>query len=358
MHAIPAIERPSIYNSSARRRVISRHISWTDRYLSLLRYWDQTQLDDANHEPYHLLLPFLRLIALKGKRDINAESTGLQGLREKRFRRLEDFDFQTSVYDYALGLHKRAIHATLQSIKYWTKQHYTASSDFFNQLNTTIEDFEHLLAAVDHAREDLDRYKSDYAMIRSLEDSQINTQRSDSAARLTSLGFVFIPLSLVTSIFGMNVQELGSGNVKIWIALTTAIVALIVVFLLWALLGWFWPSISSLNKRLSGFGRFFRHWKRFAAVAPLQGLWLVLFMLTNPPDYYELYIKYLGLDADDAWAVPRFYSEQTVLHERLTSFWLAKGYRVCDITRIQGWDRNTVPSRLWKKIKSSERSET
>lgn len=52
---------------------------------------------------------------------------------------------------------------------------------------------------------------------------------------VTLLAFIFVPLSLSTSIFGMNVQELNSTGQPIWVFLVTATAILMAAFWIWAI---------------------------------------------------------------------------------------------------------------------------
>jgi CorA-like Mg2+ transporter protein len=52
---------------------------------------------------------------------------------------------------------------------------------------------------------------------------------------VTILAFVFIPLSLATSFFGMNIQELNSTGQPIWIFLATSVGILLVALTIWAI---------------------------------------------------------------------------------------------------------------------------
>ena len=57
----------------------------------------------------------------------------------------------------------------------------------------------------------------------SLEESKRSIEQARKVSQLNRLAFVFLPVSLVTSFFGMNVTEL-NGNVRIWVFFVAAIV--------------------------------------------------------------------------------------------------------------------------------------
>lgn len=47
-------------------------------------------------------------------------------------------------------------------------------------------------------------------------------------AAVTILAFVYVPLNMATSIFGMNIQELNQSGHKVWMFVLTAVLALLV----------------------------------------------------------------------------------------------------------------------------------
>ena len=50
------------------------------------------------------------------------------------------------------------------------------------------------------------------------------------------LAFVFIPISLATSVFGMNIQELNATGQPIWVFVVTAAITLGTAFSIWAIM--------------------------------------------------------------------------------------------------------------------------
>ena len=50
---------------------------------------------------------------------------------------------------------------------------------------------------------------------------------------MTLLAFVYVPLNLATSIFGMNLQQLNGNGQSVWVFITTAIAALFLTFFVW-----------------------------------------------------------------------------------------------------------------------------
>lgn len=50
---------------------------------------------------------------------------------------------------------------------------------------------------------------------------------------VTVLAFVYVPLNLATSIFGMNLQQLNNNGQQIWVFIITAVAAILVTAGLW-----------------------------------------------------------------------------------------------------------------------------
>ena len=53
---------------------------------------------------------------------------------------------------------------------------------------------------------------------------------------VTILAFVYVPLNLATSIFGMNLSELNGSGKKLWVFLATAVIAVLIAGISWFLL--------------------------------------------------------------------------------------------------------------------------
>jgi Mg2+ and Co2+ transporter CorA len=71
-----------------------------------------------------------------------------------------------------------------------------------------------------------------------LTDSRDNARQTRQSILLTFLAAVYLPLSLATGIFGMNIYEINDGNPRFWAFLaTTAGLAVITVGAIWGLLG-------------------------------------------------------------------------------------------------------------------------
>ena len=83
-----------------------------------------------------------------------------------------------------------------------------------------------------------------------LRESQKAIQKAYDQRRLTILAYLFLPLSFVSSLFGMNVKELGQGTQGIWLPFVVLVPVGVISWLL------FYPNmiqrILTLSKRLAG----------------------------------------------------------------------------------------------------------
>ena len=61
-----------------------------------------------------------------------------------------------------------------------------------------------------------------------LTESRKATSMTEGVSRLTVLGYIFLPLSLTTSFFGMNCREFGTGQLSIWTAFAVLVPLLII----------------------------------------------------------------------------------------------------------------------------------
>lgn len=68
---------------------------------------------------------------------------------------------------------------------------------------------------------------------RSIEMSRLSIEESKRVKLLTILAFIFVPLSLSTSVFGMNIQQIDQSGPSWWVVIITAAVITAV-----ALIGW------------------------------------------------------------------------------------------------------------------------
>ena len=78
-------------------------------------------------------------------------------------------------------------------------------------------------------------------------ESKEQIKEARSVTNLTRLAFVFIPLSFTASVFGVNVKQLGQGDVSIWVFFVTSLP----VFAISVILLFFHPRLLRLFRNLT-----------------------------------------------------------------------------------------------------------
>lgn len=88
--------------------------------------------------------------------------------------------------------------------------------------------------------------------------SQRSIKEAVSVKRLTLLAFIFIPLSFVTSLYGMNVKEISGDGVRLWVFFVTAICVMFLIPFMWLFarsLELLWKVINQAFQRTRPSGR-------------------------------------------------------------------------------------------------------
>ena len=98
--------------------------------------------------------------------------------------------------------------------------------------NSIYEDCEGLLKSIEDTRSPLREMLDTTVGLASLEQSRKAIEQTESVNQINRMALLFIPFSFMTSVFGMNVIELGTGIVSIWVFFVVAfsIIAIVLVF--------------------------------------------------------------------------------------------------------------------------------
>ena len=106
-----------------------------------------------------------------------------------------------------------------------------------------------------------------------IREARKSIQLADSVRVITQLAFVFVPLSLSTGLFGMNIQEMGSGGAKLWVFLTVASAVLCFSFFaLWIGSG----KHKKLHRSIILKRPLWTAVYKLAQRSPVHGFWLLL----------------------------------------------------------------------------------
>ncbi|CAD6572448.1 MAG: hypothetical protein ASARMPRED_005339 [Alectoria sarmentosa] len=108
-----------------------------------------------------------------------------------------------------------------------------------------------------------------------IQESRKSIEQSISTKRLAQLAYLFLPLSLGTSVFGMNVVELQNSELSVFMLVASVLLA--ANLLLWFALGWLLHPETIANTL--GIGKAIVILVRFFCRAPRHGSFLILFAL-------------------------------------------------------------------------------
>jgi hypothetical protein len=111
----------------------------------------------------------------------------------------------------------------------------TLKNLFRDPLNkhTVCEDFDHIVNRFESVYQ-VFRERLNYgASMASLEESKLGIKQNERMKQLTQIALVFIPMSLVTSVFGMNIDLLGAPGAKWWTVFVGAAVVYVLLIPLW-----------------------------------------------------------------------------------------------------------------------------
>jgi CorA-like Mg2+ transporter protein len=191
------------------------------RYIELLQIMPQEDIRSARKNPVEFIYPYAKLL-----------------VSEVNFR-IQDIAYHLES-QFFLGASGRAETTTLEAT--WAALHdmeqdmRPSLQSFANfpcpespKRTSAIRDFDDLIQQCEVVQRTLRDYLSRHVGMKSLEESRLavlesrkSIEQAESVKRLTQLAFVFLPLNLATSLFGMNMTEFGTGSLHIWVFVAVA----------------------------------------------------------------------------------------------------------------------------------------
>lgn len=170
----------------------------------------------SRHNPFEIISPFIRA----------AFSIWLEEIRITHVRRRDIALLDEHVQDAETSLEcLREMQMTVEALFGASTVQGVIVHPLIRDVAFVIERFEHFYQAWTNKL-------SHEASMASLEESRLGIQQNKDVKRLTELALVFIPLSLVTSTFGMNVDVLSGKGAKWW----TVIIGVVIIYSLVALM--------------------------------------------------------------------------------------------------------------------------
>jgi hypothetical protein len=244
-----------------------------NQIIKSFQYFSKSKIVSANGNPLEYLGPFFNLLEMQFEIQLDECMRlhklwlGTRPCSSKTFYKLEN-------HDTRLLCTWREIRCLIESFEV-----------IVNSIDRQWQAAEKLLALSesDKRKEFCRRYQIIVSSARSLEqhirdDIQVNVgnmslqesrrsiQQADSIGRLSFLAFVFFPISLVTSFFGMNIQEL-TGTGATWEVFFASAASLCSILLV--LCAWLWRDL-----------------KRVKYILKIPRILWILWILRRKPEYW------------------------------------------------------------------------
>lgn len=149
----------------------------------------------------------------------------------------------------------------------------------------------------------------------------------------------------MTSFFGMNIAELGTGDVsmKIFVESTAALLALVAI--VWLLSGWVGRQLNTVSSNFYGLRIRLPMLRKLASISPTAAFWLACFAMSHPPRLLQNFLVDLGiwgvLGLGKDWDRPELDDQDNLQKWRETTspFWLKRGMQIMKMTNQMGWQK-------------------
>lgn len=237
----------------------------------------------ADISPYEYLIPWIH-----GVTSDWMDST-LKVEQQLTFEKLEDYDqndMKRIVMDQEFLLQN--LDRTVINLTNFVQNHPEANTAKFA---SAMQVFQQLQARAEKAQTRISFLWSRLSNRLALEASRKSIEQSVSTKRLAQIAYLFLPLSLSTSIFGMNVSEL--QNVPLQLFFITSAIVLAVSLLLWLTIGWL--VTDELLGKMAGNAKCCIILLRYFWRAPRQATVLFAYSACHNSDHTSLLVYHLGL---------------------------------------------------------------
>lgn len=304
----------------------------------LLQRLSKEEVDAANRKPVEYIYPYARLSAMRYSRHLELVRS------EVNFERSAYEDWEVDHLRESRTLSRSIISELTASYRSLSRHSDPGSNDW----RSLQVDYDEILAQARQFEEDIKDHMTTCVGIMTLKESKKSIQLADSVRRITQLAFIFVPLTFVTSIFGMNLEGFGTGNIKTWVFLVVASAVTITVFALLIMSRhfpkWYKTHFKSLRVILA-----------LSKYLPREAFWFSIFCLYHRPKtqgqlLHGLGLYYRLLSNGDDWLPPTAFrtatDERLQLNVKLSPFWFEKAEVVWKFFLEHGWEHRTYYWRL------------
>lgn len=264
-----------------------------------------------------------------------------------------DYDFRASLYRQSFEMDIRSLKMTLDALRSPSARHFLGTQTVLAspEWADLLHDYEHMLEEAKQNSDQFEAYEMRCMNRFGLLASMKSVQQSESIGRLSILAFVFIPLSFITSFFGMNLVEFGTGSIRIWVFIVSAATLVFVMLIAWTVSGWVGGIVGKLQENFYGLRIRLTVLRKFAKISPFHSVLLACFALSHSPRQFQNYLVSLGIwgvfGLGQDWDEPNFGSEQQ-RRMQLSPFWIKRGLEVVEITKQRGWQHLSFYGR-WRQ---------
>lgn len=113
-----------------------------------------------------------------------------------------------------------------------------------------LADFEYLLRRAEMLARECEHGMTTLANSSVLQETKHSANMAMTVKRLTTIGTIFIPLSFVCSVWGMNFKELGTGSQPLWMWFATVAPVVLIAYLVYR-----WDFLTSFYNERKAKGR-------------------------------------------------------------------------------------------------------
>ena len=210
------------------------------QYKGCLLAVEESRLADCVTESFNFILPLYVIFIQEAKaslfNDHSMISKYCNKLSDQASKHLNRklWDLGSFIYYDIAQKHVFSLRETIRSLESFSQSSVVQLTDTnVHALNRLNGEMQYCLdRSLDMLRQ-LEAAETRALNLRGILAAQSQMQESQLVTRLTILAVIFIPLSFVTSIFGMNVQEFGTGDPRLSTVGICAVVVLAIAALLW-----------------------------------------------------------------------------------------------------------------------------
>ena len=310
----------------------------------VIRGWSVEELQAANASPILFAYLFVELLAFE-RMHTYTRSDPLEKLRYEAFHGRSDwikYDFQSSItnLEESLLYHRDSLELSIDNISHFEPEGFVNWSEHAIAVgNEMIRDWGHLHGLIKKRLHDFHTLESRYIAYRGAISALDSTNQAQSLARLTFIAFLFIPLTFVSTLFGMNLQNLGTGTASVKsfvIACITVLSSTAIIFCIATAISRY---LALFRHRLGGVVAKRKTLRNMASVTLIGTFWLVLFGLLHDYAEFEFLLDELGileiLEKYYLWESPKIVTPNRTI--TLTPFWERRAMAIAEITRSKGW---------------------